>query len=173
MKSTYFKVTEALIPAIKEDFIDQDGKFIEDKLFFLKNSKTDKFYSTYKVSNVNCHNCSNKQWQEMIEDYQIKEIDCLLNNNLIYKNTTTSSENIYYNLIIKQATIDDIIYSTKHLIINTTYYLYNETFNSITGPFSIKENDTLEVFTSYLNKETIYVFTKKQLFEKLINKKAA
>ncbi|ELM3650302.1 hypothetical protein SL054_002262 [Flavobacterium psychrophilum] len=45
--------------------------------------------------------------------------------------------------------------------------------NTLTGPYYFRENDDIEKIKILVDKSLIYIPTKKQTFESLINKKSA
>ncbi|AIT65733.1 hypothetical protein ACSN7D_001279 [Flavobacterium psychrophilum] len=171
-KVKYFKIRGTLVRASSNDFIDDHGIFIEEKIFFVKNIINKKFETTYKISSIN--SVHKDILQLAIEKYTIAEFTFLLEHDLIYKLSDSHNElDFKFYLIVKTATIFDVFYNYKWLKINACYYEMNTFSNTLTGPYYFRENDDIEKIKILVDKSLIYIPTKKQTFESLINKKSA
>jgi hypothetical protein len=165
MKTNFYKVKCGLVPANWNDFKNFEGEFVADKQFIvadLNKNRFDWFYNSIKLEKLD---------QKSLEYYR-EELHFLLINQAIHK-IIDCPDSVYYNMIIRTASEDDLFVGKNHLKVNATYYKLNKMLNVITGPFLIAENDTVESFRTKIEHQELFVFNKKQLFEKIIIKKAA
>lgn len=165
MKTEYYKVKCGLVPANWNDFKNSDGEFVADKQFIvadLKKNQFDWFYTSKNLEKID---------HKSVEYYR-EELNILLVNQAIHK-IIDCPDSVYYNMIIKTAIEEDLFIGNNHLKVNATYYKLNKMLNVITGPFIITENDSVESFITKTQHNELFVFSKKQIFERIIIKKAA
>ncbi len=165
MKTEFYKVKCGLVPANWNDFKNTEGEFLPDKQFivgYLIKNRFDWFYTSKNLEKLD---------QKSV-DYYREELNILLVNQAIHK-IIDCPDSIYYNMIIRTASEDDLFVGKNHLKVNATYYRLNKMLNVITGPFFVTENDSVESFRTKIEHQELFVFNKKQLFEKIIIKKAA
>jgi len=172
MDIKFYMIKGTLERAVRQDFFDNEGYFLEDKIFFQKDYITKKFTTLFRTPTDYPFGMKDAEYFK-VKKYHSDLIDDLLRHALLYKLSTNNHElDFHFNLYIKTATYTDIFHRDLLLKMHTTYYNM-ETNGTVTGPFFINEFDKPEQIQNRLEKGMIYILSKKQLFEPITLSKAS
>lgn len=170
MKINFYVVKASLAICQLDDLIRYDGSFVENKTFFLKDVKTQNFYSTYKIISAN-HPHKDKL-QLAIDKYLTNEVKLLLRYKLIFKFAEISNSIDFSFKIYLKTAVEFDLFEGNLLKTNAVYYEINEQGLTI-GPGYLSSENIPEVLREKMLKGLILVPTKKQLFEPIETAKAS
>jgi len=156
MDVKFYSIRGTLVRAVRQDFFDNKGYFLEDKIFFQKDYMTKKFTTLFKVpSDFPCMEKDKEYYK--LKKYYSDEIDDLIRNQLLYKLSTNHHElDFHFNLFIKTATYTDMFHRDLLLKMNTTYYNMDPN-GTVTGPYFTSEFDNPEQIQKRLEKGLILI----------------
>ena len=167
----FYVIKASLSKCDYEDMIRQDGKFIENKFFFVKDIVTNEFKTTYRIQGINAE-IFRDEHQNAREKYQMQQIDFLIALNLIYKlNDVYNSDDYCFKMYLKTATNFDLVYCPNELIKNCIYYIIKD--DSFVGPYYTTDNTSYDEIVEGISNGNILVPSKKQLFEQIVIAKAS
>jgi hypothetical protein len=153
-------IRAALEPVSYEDVFKKNGHCIENKLFFLKHPISKEMYGYTKVYEGNEN-----------DPYFIKEIRTAFVLKIMYvlRPATYKSEFIF-KLILQEAERDDFFESNIHLMNNVIFYV--DTIKGVQGPF-YTNHFTNDRINQGLEQGNLYIPSKRQTFEQILNQQTA
>lgn len=164
MEPKFYTVKGTLERCSKQDFFDKEGNFLQDKLFFRKDYWTKKFIGYYRTP-MDYPLAMSDLTNALIKKYDISALEDLLNHGLLYKLSAAHHEmDFHFTLYIKTAFEADLFFRDNLLIYNTCYYNIDSK-GIVTGPNNITEFDDPNKIRERVQKQSILVLSKKQLFE--------
>ena len=171
METKFYKIKGTLERASRSDFYDNQGYFLEGKLFFQKDYWSQKIETIYTCPDDYPLATKSKDYF-ILKNHLTKTIDDLLQHGLLFKLSSLHREvDFHFNLFIKSANFEDFFWKENQLKINTCFYtMINNIYD---GPKFINEFDDPEKILNRINQGTIYVLTKKQTFEPITISKAS
>lgn len=164
MEPKFYTVKGTLERCSKQDFFDNHGIFLQDKLFFQKDYWNRNFIGFYRTPSDSDFGMP-KPMDALLKEHSIKELDDLLRFGLLYKLSAAHHEtDFHFTLYIKTAFETDLFFRDNLLIYNTCYYNI-DTKGIVTGPNYITEFDNPDKIRERVEKQSILILSRKQLFE--------
>lgn len=78
---------------------------------------------------------------------------------------------ILFDLVLREASLDDLKYNPRHIRLNRMYYVYDG--HTVSGPFYTSNATTHEYLNNLIDKEQLFVPNERQHFKIRQQKKAA
>lgn len=172
MEIKFYLIKGTLVRAVRQDFFDNEGYFLEDKIFFQKDYFTKKFIKMYKTPIDYKWGMKDALYYKL-KKYSCNEIEDLLRYSLLYKLSSNHNElDFHFNLYIKTASYTDLFYNDLQLRLNTTYYKMDIN-GTVSGPFYISTLDDPNKIQGQLENGLVLILSRKQLFEPIQFSKTA
>lgn len=155
---TIIKITSSLIKATYMDCFDKNMQPYVNKIFFWMDPFKKEFRSYFRILNN--------------EAYESLEMSRAINQGSLYVvSNLINQTNFVFKLILEKATEFDFIEYKQSIYPNVIYYIKNG--EDVSGPFSTTKNTVYSKIKNALDREIIYVPSKKQTYEPIQTQKTA
>ena len=154
MKATKINI-HLKIASIEDIYKHESLDIFEFKLIFIKSMITHEFEGPYEL-------------QESVDFLEIKN---MISHSMIYVIDDSDESDLQLDLIIREATADDIKINQKHLKLGLRYYLKIK--NGINGPYFLNTYTKTAQLKADLDNDLLYIVAKRQQFQFINLKKTA